>query len=392
MGEGTGVRSSSGGMVYPYSMQTAMRSRRRLPVLAVLAVLPLAAAPARAHELGKVQVYATFQKGGTYQIEMVLDDEHLTPADSGGPAAATRYGRIAGLAGPLDRRLGRFLGQLVDGAAIFFDSRPVNPDVAVAPPSPDDPPGRTKLVLHGAIPGGARGFRFSESARIGSYPLVLKTEGDESSVWQWQEGGGAPGALFVLAKTVVPPTRWQVVRLYLALGFTHILPKGLDHILFVLGIFLLSRRLKPVLAQVTAFTVAHTLTLALTIYGVVSLPSSIVEPLIALSIAYVAIENLLTRELKPRRIVLVFTFGLLHGMGFAGVLSQLGLPRSEFLPALVSFNLGVEGGQLTVIAAAFLAVGLPFRHRSWYRGRVVVPASCLIAAVGLFWSVQRAFF
>jgi hydrogenase/urease accessory protein HupE len=337
-------------------------------------------------------MYTTFQKDGTYRIEMVLDDEHLTPADFGGPSSVTRYGRIAGLSGPLDQRLGRFLGQLADGATVLFDRRPVTPEVALAPPDPGDPPGRVKLLLQGPIPGGARTFRFTEAARIGSYPLILKTEGDESSVWQWQEGAAASGPPFALAKTVVPPSRGQVIRQYLALGYTHILPKGLDHILFVLGIFLLSRKLKPVLAQVTAFTVAHTLTLALTIYGVVSLRSSIVEPLIALSIAYVAIENIFTRELKARRIALVFVFGLLHGMGFAGVLSELGLPRAEFLPALVSFNLGVEAGQLTVIAAAFLLVGLPFRHRSWYRGRVVVPASCLIAAVGLFWSVQRAFF
>ena len=78
-------------------------------------------------------------------------------------------------------------------------------------------------------------------------------------------------------------------------------------------------------------------------------------------------------------------------MGFAGVLSELGLPRSEFLPALLSFNVGVEAGQLTVIALAFLAVGL-FRERSWYRRAVVVPASLVIAAVGLYWSVQRVFF
>jgi len=345
------------------------------PVLAVLAVLwVLFSAPAHAHELGKVQIYATFQKNGTYEIEMVVDDEHLTPADGDGR---------------------QFLSRLVDGVTVLFDGRPLPPDapgVDSPPVDPEDPPGRVKILLQGPIPGGARTFQLTEALAIGSYPLILNTEGDESSVWQWQEAGGAPGAPFELAKAVVPPTRGEVIRGYLALGYSHILPKGLDHILFVLGIFLLSRKLKPVLAQVTAFTVAHTLTLALTIYKVVSLPASIVEPLIALSIAYVAIENLLTRELKKRRIVLVFLFGLLHGMGFAGVLSQLGLPRAEFLPALISFNLGVEGGQLTVIAAAFLLVGLPFRGRSWYHRRVVVPASCAIAAVGLFWSVQRAFF
>lgn len=140
--------------------------------------------------------------------------------------------------------------------------------------------------------------------------------------------------------------------------------------------------------QVTAFTVAHTITLGLTIYGIFSLSSAIVEPLIALSIAYVAVENLVTSELKPWRVALVFAFGLLHGMGFAGVLANLGLPRSEFLTALVTFNLGVEVGQLSVIAIAFTTVAA-FREKDWYHSRAVVPASLLIAGIGLYWTVQR---
>jgi len=192
-----------------------------------------------------------------------------------------------------------------------------------------------------------------------------------------------------LKSEIVPMTRRQVVATYLKLGFTHILPKGTDHILFVLGIFLLSVRWKPILAQVTAFTIAHTITLALTIYGLVSLSPRIVEPLIALSIVYVAVENILSPKLSPWRVALVFGFGLLHGMGFAGVLSQLGLPRSEFLTALLCFNAGVELGQLSVIAIAFLLIGLPFRNKPWYRQRIVIPGSVLIAAIGLFWFVQR---
>ncbi len=359
-------------------------------VLVVLAVLPTAPA-ARAHELGKIQVYATFLKDGTYQIEVPVDPEHLTPGDEGGSEGDTRYGAIAGLTPEADRRFGRFLRSFVDGATVFFDRRPVEPKIAIAPPDPDDPPGRITLRLHGPIPGGSRIFNWRNTMTLGTYPLVLKIEGVEDSLWQWLEGG-ATSPPFSLAKAVVPPTRAEVVRLYLKLGFTHILPAGPDHILFVLGIFLLSRRLKPILQQVTAFTVAHTLTLGLSIYGVVSLPASIVEPLIALSIVFVAVENVLTPELRPSRLALVFVFGLLHGLGFAGVLSQLGLPRSEFLTALLSFNCGVEGGQLAVIGLALLLVGLPFRNQDWYRQRVVFPASCLIAAVGLYWSIQRVFF
>ena len=123
-----------------------------------------------------------------------------------------------------------------------------------------------------------------------------------------------------------------------------------------------------------------------------ALSPAIVEPLIAASIVYVAVENLLTSRLHSWRVFVVFGFGLLHGMGFAGVLQEVGLPRSEFLAGLLAFNLGVELGQLTVIGLAFLAVGLWFRERPWYRARIVLPASALIAATGLYWTVERVFF
>ena len=172
------------------------------------------------------------------------------------------------------------------------------------------------------------------------------------------------------------------------LGFIHILPKGLDHILFVIALFLLTIRLKPLLIQVSLFTLAHTLTLGLSIMGIISLPGSIVEPLIALSICYVGIENCRHSELKTSRMAIVFGFGLLHGMGFAGVLSELGLPSDHLLSALVSFNVGVELGQLAVILGALVTVGW-FRNAPWFRSRIVEPASIFIATIGLFWTVER---
>lgn len=178
---------------------------------------------------------------------------------------------------------------------------------------------------------------------------------------------------------------------YLKLGFTHILPLGLDHILFVLSLFFLSSNLKTVLWQATAFTVAHTVTLGLSIYGYIQPLPALVEPLIALSIFFVAVENLLSKELRPGRLVVVFGFGLVHGMGFAGALNELGLPPGSFLNALLSFNVGVELGQITVILTAYFLAAKWFSGKPWYRQRVVNPVSMAIALVALYWTVERTF-
>ena len=196
---------------------------------------------------------------------------------------------------------------------------------------------------------------------------------------------------FELNAAYTPKPFTQVATEYTVLGFEHIVPKGIDHILFVLGLFLLSVKLRPLLLQVTAFTLAHSITLGLTIYGVISLSPSVVEPLIALSIVAVGIENIFVKTVKVRRVVVVFLFGLLHGMGFAGVLSQLGLPESDFVTALVFFNIGVEAGQLFVIAVAFLCVFWLLKKQQLYRQWVVIPVSALISLIGLYWTYERLF-
>ncbi len=364
-----------------------MTISRRKAFAAGLAAAVLAASGGRvtAHELGTIRTFVSFRKDGTYRIEVRIDREHLPPGFAA--AAPPALGRIGNL--PREREsspAGRILSEVLAHSEARFDGKRAEPRVEWEDPDPDA--AELRLLLAGPIPGGAREFTWSNSLRLGSYLLTLSTEGDPNAGRVWMEGGESSKA-FVLKREVVPPTTGRVLRQYLALGFTHILPKGTDHILFVLGVFLLSQRWKPILLQVTAFTLAHTLTLGLTIYGIVSLSPAIVEPLIALSIVYVAVENLRTTELTPGRLALVFGFGLVHGMGFAGVLSQLGLPRSQFLPALVSFNLGVEAGQLTVILGAFLLLRLPFGDRPWYRRRIVAPVSIAIAAVGAYWAIQR---
>lgn len=184
--------------------------------------------------------------------------------------------------------------------------------------------------------------------------------------------------------------RWSTFVAYLRQGFKHVVPDGLDHILFVLGLFLLSRTWRPLLAQVTTFTLAHSVTLALATLGLVKVPSAVVEPIIAASIAFVALENIFRPRYSHWRLAVVFVFGLIHGLGFASALKELELPQSSLALGLVGFNVGVEFGQLAVIALAFLATAWirdPVRYRRW----IVIPGSLAIAACGLWWTFQRVF-
>jgi len=360
-------------------------------VAAGIALLLACHAAAAAHEIGRTQVAVTFDAARGYRIDMLVDPDALL----------TRLEILAGEspsppadAAQVADRIAALEGVLMDHLAVRFDARTVRPQVELVPAARAAESLATFRAADGAIvrltgqaPEGARTFTWASRLVFGAYALTIEGPGDPQPATEWLVGGQASKP-FDLGEGARRVSRAEVAQQYLVLGFTHILPKGLDHILFVLGIFLLTPAWKSILLQVSAFTVAHSITLGLTIYGLVSAPPSIVEPLIALSIAYVAIENLLTEELKPWRVALVFAFGLLHGMGFAGVLGELGLPRSAFLTALVTFNLGVEAGQLAVILLASLLLA-GWRHRAPFRRLVVVPASVAIAIVGVYWTVER---
>lgn len=182
---------------------------------------------------------------------------------------------------------------------------------------------------------------------------------------------------------------FKTITDYIVIGFEHILPKGLDHILFVLALFLLSTKFKPLFFQVTYFTIAHSITLFLGVLNIVNISPNIVEPIIAISIAYVAFENLFTNKLNKARPFVIFIFGLLHGLGFAGVLTEIGIPDELFITSLVSFNVGVELGQIAVILIAYLLLALPFGKQKWYDARITKPMSLVIACVGLYWFIER---
>jgi hypothetical protein len=221
---------------------------------------------------------------------------------------------------------------------------------------------------------------------------------EDSEPFEWAKYAPAVAASPPAGATTNPPAidvdgmSWpHQLAMYLRLGFRHIVPEGTDHILFVLGLFFLGVTWRKLLYQTTAFTIAHATTLFLSTYGIFSLPSRYVEPAIAFSIAFIALENVWSPKLGPGRLAVVFGFGLIHGLGFASSLSEVPFPRHGFIVALLGFNFGVDAGQLFIVSLAFLTVGW-FRNRPWFRSRIAIPCSLLIAATGLFWGVQRIIF
>jgi len=368
----------------------------RFDVFRWLFVISFLSAPSivGAHEIGTTKVSATI--GTTnYTIDLVLDPaallaklETLADRPRSGPLTPAQY----------QARIEALQAAFLSHVAIRFDDRASRPRFEYLPRGsfadsmPDNPTTATStsatIRLTGTVPPGARTLTWAYGLTFSSYALTMRREGEAAGATVWLDGDHSSIPFKVQAPDM-PLSRTRIAMMYFGLGFTHIVPKGVDHMLFVLGIFLLGRRIRPILCQVSAFTLAHSMTLGLSVYGVVRLPPSVVEPLIALSIAYVAVENIWTSELKPWRVALVFAFGLLHGLGFAGALGQIGLPRSEFLTGLVTFNAGVEAGQLSVIALAWVIVAHWSNCGDWYRRRIVVPSSAAIAAVGLYWAVAR---
>ncbi len=266
--------------------------------------------------------------------------------------------------------------------------------------SVDIPPtGYTKVPrisvirLTGKLPANADALLWYYPAKFGDNAVRVRQVDKKSeqwhwSQWQWLRNDEASNA-FSLTEIVTRQSIIEVIASYIVIGFEHIVPKGLDHILFILGLFLLSTHWRPLLLQVTMFTVAHTITLGLAMNNIVELPANVVEPLIALSIAYVGIENIVTKQLHQSRLLLVFLFGLLHGLGFASVLTDFGMPKDDFVTALISFNVGVELGQLAVISMAFVFLGFWFKSKDKYRKIIVIPGSTFISLIGIYWFLER---
>jgi len=353
---------------------------------------------AHAHRLRPAIVTISFAQTDSVEVEISLNIEAVlaginpTHEDTGDSPNSPEYDQLRAMRpAALQKRIHAFQENYLDGIRIAFDGQPATLSFVSAevPEVGNAALQRLSTVsLRGTVPNHANAFTWTYAEEFGASAVRVGPTKNNIIRTEFLNAGVTSEA-FPLDDSLVAKTTLEVAVEYLILGFEHIVPKGLDHILFVLGIFFLSLHWKPLLYQITAFTIAHSITLGLSLYGFVSLPPSIVEPLIAFSICYVALENVITKELKPWRVYVVFAFGLLHGLGFASVLIELGLPRNEFLTALITFNVGVELGQLTVISAAYVTVGYWFRNKPWYRQRIVIPVSLLIAATGAYWTIER---
>lgn len=332
----------------------------RAPGVALALLVGISWPAPRAHEAGFTRAEVAVHDGVRLRIALAVDARLVSPRTEPRDWAGALVVRFDGRAAPL----------IVELPATTADRAAEEIDV----------------VFLAAVPAGAARVTFEGSALFG--PLLIRIAGAGDPARRFVAPPGRESDPLPLQGPLALG-RSRTLGEFIALGYRHILPDGLDHVLFVLGLCLAGQGWRALLAQATAFTVAHSTTLAVAMGGALALPSRLVEPLIAASIAWVAAENLLRPARPAWRLAVVFGFGLLHGLGFAGALTAAGLGQGQVLLPLLGFNLGVELGQVTVIAAA-LGLGAPFAPRPWFRPWILRPASAAIALVGAWWAVERA--
>ena len=176
---------------------------------------------------------------------------------------------------------------------------------------------------------------------------------------------------------------------YVVIGFTHVIPMGFDHILFILTLFFMNTSLRMVVIQCSIFTIAHSISLALSAANIILSDTNVIEPLIAASILFTAIQNILSEKVNRWRVVIIFIFGLIHGMGFASALKNNRILDNHFISALVAFNIGVELAQIAIILLAYFLISKWFREKPWYKHKIVYPISAAIASIALYWTIIR---
>ncbi|MEQ1910177.1 MAG: HupE/UreJ family protein [Vicinamibacterales bacterium] len=360
-------------------------TRALLATLFTLAALDTALA----HDLERTTVHLQVDSDGTFTLRLAHDPSWLLlrmESFAGGVTSTSASDSAA-----RDLRLRELASQIIDRVVLFVDGHEVRPvSVDYTPPPAVVPAGEFALAsytLHGQMPASSRTLRWYYGLVADPYPLTLALADGSSTTevvlgdaWSTALPLNGPGARLSF---------WVRSIRYVTVGYRHILPAGFDHVLLIIGLCLLGSQIRPVLEQIAVFAVAHALVMALAVYGLVSVPTRSVEPLFGLMIAFVGIENVLTQAVSVWRVALVLVSGLVHGVGMAGTLTKLPLPSADRMVALIGVNVGIDAGQLTIVALVALVV-IWWRNRSWYRARVVVPVSLAIAAAGLFWTVASA--
>jgi hypothetical protein len=292
-----------------------------------------------------------------------------------------------------------FHERLLNGVQLAVDGKPIPLQIAevdIPPPGYTKVPRASVIYLEGNIPRDALSLTWYYPLAFGDQAVRVRQVDQASNQWHWSAHQwireDRPTDPFSLTEVFAKPSAWKVMKTYVEAGYFHIVPRGWDHMLFIMGIFLMTLKLRPLIWQATMFTLAHSMTLTAGVFDWIRLPVAIVEPLIALSIAYVAIENLFMQRMSRLRLPIVFAFGLLHGLGFAEMLTDFGLPEGAYLQALLWFNVGVEFGQLAVLLAGYLAVSIWFSRDETFRRWVTVPGSIAIGWIGLSWCYDRVLY
>ena len=352
---------------------------------------------AAAHDLPYAVITISTSEAG--ETELIVRT-HVPALLTGRPIAHLNDSDLAGFLSLEDSGLDRLKARAADalraGFYIRADGRDLVPRTIVFPdnvtlrrdarirPSDPQPSAPIRIVLGNLH---ADTLEIGPPYALGRTLIMLSDQAaapDAGSVVGFLGPGEGSGPVSLSRRMSVGRT----FATFFTQGVLHIVPLGLDHILFVITLAVVSTNTRLLVLQISAFTIAHTVTLALATFDMAPAPAGVIEPLIALSIAAMAVDNIRTANTPSWRPYAVSAFGLLHGFGFAGALRELGLPQGQELAALVAFNLGVEAGQLLVVAALLAVVGWWMR-RSWYRVGIVLPVSVAIAATGVAWTLER---
>ncbi|XDZ65288.1 HupE/UreJ family protein [Alphaproteobacteria bacterium LSUCC0684] len=378
----------------------------RTLMLLIVFLVPAMPGKAEAHEIQPAVADIAIGEE-SIQLEIRFNGEVLLAGidasqieDTGLAPEAAAYDRLRGLD---DEVLGNEIRAAAAALLPVFDVAnngiplTLRLDKVMVEPEPDlSLPRLTRVQLSAKLPTGQAEITFRADPAFG--PVVLRQVAGIGETESTEAGDEMLYTVYLLPGDVTAPivsadqarniSAVTVFGEYIRIGIVHIIPKGVDHIAFIMGLFFFSPRWRPLIGQVTIFTVAHSITLALASLGVVKVPAAVVEPLIALSIAWIGVENIIRPRLGMLRLGVIFGFGLLHGLGFAFVLAETGFSGASLALNMLAFNIGVELGQILVLAplilVAFRAARLP-----WYQPRLASPASALIAALGLFWFVER---